>query len=147
MAESEEQAKEEMVADTPESELLSAEADPGMAEIVITARDLVQVRWERQKLEAAEKKLASVLLPMMEAHEDLHGIRLATGDAVRRSWSVRTTAKPTPEKLREVLADASEFIEEVVNLPALRVSYPSVWEGLGKVKRSQTITVRLKGAD
>ena len=75
-----------------------------------------------------------------------HGLRLPGGDAVRRSWSV-SQSKIDPSKLREVLADAPEFIVESVDVPKLHDAYPSVWERLAKAKCKETIVIRLTGED
>lgn len=130
------QAQEEP--DTPEDQV-------GVPEIVEIAAELASYRRDRKRLEDLEEKLTKDLLEKWEQLPNLHGIRLQNGDAVRRTWSVRTTAKPEPSRLRELMADAGHYIREAVDLPALRKDYPSIWEQAGKVKRTKTITVRLKG--
>lgn len=117
----------------------------GMRDIAVLAERLAGLRRDRQRIEAAEERVEADLLLLMRQHDGLHGVRLSNGDAVRRSWSVRATVTPTPERLREFLADANDFVEEKVSMPKLREAYPTAWEQLGKVKRVEVISVRLAG--
>jgi hypothetical protein len=126
--------------DTPEEEVLAT-----FPVLVDIAEEIAEVRRKQNDLEKREKDLREEILEKWTQMPNLHGIRLKNGDAVRRTWSVRTTQKPDPARLRELMADASNYIVELVDLPALKKDYPTVWEQAGRVKRTQTITVRLKG--
>jgi hypothetical protein len=128
-------------ADTPESEL---RADFSMKEIMDLAQGIENARVTRRFAMMNEEKLQERLLPLMEA-KGLHGVLLESGTAVRRVWSVQSTKRIEPSRLRELLMDAPNYISEQVNMAALHKDYPSIWEQLGKPKREQVISVRFKG--
>lgn len=115
-------------------------------EVVQAVETLVARRRYLNSLEAEFKREKERVLELMDRVPDLHGTLLPNGDAVRKSWSV-SQSKIEPEKLREVLADAPEYIYETVDVTALHQAYPSVWEKLAKVKRRRTLTVRLKESE
>jgi len=123
--------------DTPSGEL----DQRGFGNLVALAEKVAELKAEISALERDyEKELPGLVAWMKE--QSVHGIRLPDGTAVRRAWSVHATAKPDPAKLRGILADAPEYIVEVVDMAKLREAYPTVWEALGKAKREETIAVR-----
>lgn len=124
-------------ADVPEEALPLAVHD-----LIEPATKLANLRRHIKKLEEEDAQLTETVLALMERVPDLHGVRLKNGDAVRRAWST-SQSKIEPVRLREVLADAPEYIIETVDAPRLHKDYPSVWERLAKVKRRRTVQVRL----
>jgi len=123
--------------DVPSEDLVK---NPDMAELVALAEGIERERRTIADSEAVLDALKEKLLPLMTA-KGLHGVRVSTGTAVRRRWDVRATKKVDPARLREVLADAPEFIAEVVEMPKLREAYPTVWEKLGAARRKELIVV------
>jgi hypothetical protein len=138
MTETEEKAREQEEPDTPIEEL---NKDPTMADVVALAAHIGIVRVERQRLEEEEDRLKSEILPLLQM-KGLHGVRTANGTAVRRTWTT-SQSKIDPAKLREVLADAPNYIRETVDAPALKRDYESVWRQMTKAKSKETIAVRL----
>ena len=133
------EAEEVVEPDTPAEEV--AVTFPG---IVADAQALALFRVKINHLEREYNDQRKRLLVSWEQMPNLHGIRLANGDAVRRTWSTGKAQAIDPAKLRETLADAPEFLIEIVNMPKLKDAYPTVYKQLGKVKPSKrTITVRL----
>lgn len=110
-------------------------------EMVSFAAELCEAVIERELAEEKEAKLRKQLLEMWEQMPNLHGIRLGSGTAVRRTWSTKSTPIE-PGKLREVLADAPDYIAEKVDMTKLKAAYPGIWRQMGKVKSTRTITVR-----
>ncbi|HTT74236.1 MAG TPA: hypothetical protein VMG99_08890 [Thermoplasmata archaeon] len=137
MAEAEAAPKEEP--DTPAEEVVSA-----FPELYEAAWRVAGLKRKREALEAEEEAARNQLLTLWTHMPDLHGIRLENMDAVRRTWSTKSTPIE-PAKLRETLADAPNYIRETVNMTQLRKDYPTVWQQLGKVKTTRTITVRIRG--
>lgn len=126
--------------DTPIEEIRAS-----LPDVAKEASALAVLRSRIKALESEYEEQRKRVLGLFRQVPRLHGIRLGDGTAVRRTWSVRTTAKPDPARLREMMADADEYIHEVVDLPSLRRDYPSVWERAGKVRREETVAVRLAG--
>lgn len=128
--------------DTPWEEVAGAFPD-----LVRRAADLAFVVRERKRLEALENDARGYLLEEWEkGRADLRGIRLTNGDAVRRVWT-SSAKKVSPEKLRAALADAPNYIVEIVDATRLKVDYPDRYRELGDVKSKRTIAVRLVGVE
>ncbi len=123
--------------DTPEEEV--AVTFPALVEV---AADLARNRRKQEALEHEEKGLRDELLEKWDQVPMLHGIRLSSGDAVRKTWTT-SQSKIDPVKLREALADAPNYIHETVDASALRKDYGTVWRQMAKAKSRWTIAVRL----
>lgn len=124
--------------DTPENQVSAT-----FPELVTMAGLLAEKRRQLDGSEAAYERVKKELLEMWEQMPSLHGIRLVNGDAVRRTWSTSAGKAISPTKLREVMADAPEFIVEVVDAKRLKEAYPTIHARLAEPKSKRTLTVRL----
>ena len=132
--------------DTPVEELSEFPVLLSLAEQLIRHRK-ENVERDKHEAELVGRLLASWDQPEAAGRTPIRtGIKFTNGDAVRRVWST-STSKIDPNRLREVLADAPNYIEtiEVVKADELKKDYESVYRQLAKSKSKRTIRVSLKG--
>jgi|GEM_PF-1679711 len=137
---------------TPDAEAPPVEEpDTPSEEVAVTFPELVKAAGEladmKRELDAKQKlydRVRGEILELMQQVPNLHGVRLPNGDAVRLTWTT-SQSKVDPAKLREVLADAPNYIVEVVDAKHLAKDYATVWHQMAKVKSKRTVAVRLAG--
>src|SRR5580658_9840636 len=143
MAETEEAPAQpfEDLPDTPEDQVTV----PG---VVIEAAILADLERKAKVLDKqVEKQRAKVLAAFEGAPDQLRGVKLLSGDAVRRVWS-SPRAKPIElTALIPALADWRDYVltEVKVDMAKLRTDHRTIHDRLGKVSSKRGIRVTLAG--